>query len=141
MAEKGLRRLSRKDLLEILIDQTKEINDLREKNRNLESELNDRRITISKCGSMAEASLKLNGLFEDADKAARQYLENARQNEEDSRRALEEARKKAEEIIAEAEKIRSDGIREADLYANRVKEKVRYFLLKHPEIGSSFDED
>ena len=124
MTEKELRHLSRKELLEILIDQTKEITSLRDTVQKLENELTERRITIAESGSLAEASLKLNGLFADADKAAKQYLENAGLIEE-------EAREKADEIVAEAEEIRNAKIHEANLYMDRVKEVVRNYLLKH----------
>ncbi len=141
MTEKELRHLSRKELLEILIDQTKEITSLRDTVQNLESQLNDRRIAIAESGSMAEASLKLNGIFADADKAAKQYLENVGMIEEESRRVLKEAHIKADEIVAEAEEIRSAKIHEANLYMNRVKETVQDYLLKHPEVGSAFNEE
>ena len=38
--------------------------------------LTDRKIAIEESGSMAEAALRLNGVFEAADQAVRQYLEN-----------------------------------------------------------------
>lgn len=141
MTEKEFRRLSRKELLEILIDQTKEINSLRETVKNLESELNARKIMIMESGSMAEASLKLNGLFADADIAAQQYLANAQINEEESRRILEEARKKTDEMIADAEKIRSAKIREANQFMDTVKTAVRDYLLNHPEMSSVTNEE
>ena len=141
MTEKELRHLSRKELLEILIDQTKEISSLRDTVQNLESQLNERKIAIAESGSLAEASLKLNGIFADADKAAKQYLENALLIEEESRRGLEAAREKADEIVAEAEEIRNAIIHEANLYMNRVKKTVQDYLRKHPEIGSAFDEE
>ena len=134
MTEKELRHLSRKELLEILIDQTKEITSLRDTVQKLENELTERRIAIAESGSLAEASLKLNGLFADADKAAKQYLENAALIEE-------EAREKADEIVAEAEEIRSAKIHEANLYMSRVKETVQDYLRRHPEMGSAFNEE
>ena len=140
MTEKELRRLSRKELLEILIDQTKEISSLRETVQNLESQLNERKIAIAESGSLAEASLKLNGIFADADRAAKQYLENVRMIEEERKRLLEDTRRKAAEIVAEAEKIRSAKIHEANLYVNRVKAAIRDYWLRHPELRRSADE-
>ena len=43
-----------------------------------EAQLRDRRILIDKAGSIAEAALQLNNVFEDADRAVQQYLENVR---------------------------------------------------------------
>lgn len=141
MTEKELRRLSRKELLEILIDQTKEISLLHDKVQNLESQLNDKRISISESGSMAEAAIKLNSLLVDADKAARQYIENAKLNEEESRVTLDEAQKQADTMIAEAQAIRAQKIEEGNLYLNKVKNAIRLFCEKHPEVRRTLDEE
>lgn len=79
MIEKEIRRLSRADLLELLIDQTREMNELRARLAAAEKELESRRIALDTAGSIAEAALKLNGVFEAAQAACNQYLENLRQ--------------------------------------------------------------
>lgn len=76
MTDKELRRLSRAELLEMLLAQTEENERLRERLDEAEAALNDRRIEIERAGSLAEASLRLNKVFTAADEAARQYLEN-----------------------------------------------------------------
>jgi|GEM_PF-2617971 len=76
MKEKELRRLSRADLLEMLIDQSKELQEVREKLHQAEAELKKREIAIQNAGSIAEASLVLNGVFEAAQAACREYVEN-----------------------------------------------------------------
>lgn len=76
MTDKELRRLSRSDLLEMLIIETKENARLRSELEQARAELADRRILLGNCGSMAEAALRLNGVFEAVDKVALQYLEN-----------------------------------------------------------------
>ena len=78
MTEKEIRRLSRADLLEMLIDQTREMNELRTRLEAAEKELASRRIRLEQAGSIAEAALKLNGVFEAAQAACNQYLENIR---------------------------------------------------------------
>ena len=78
MREKDLRRLSRADLLEMLIDQSKEMQKLQERLEQAESELKKREIAIQNAGSIAEASLMLNGVFEAAQAACREYVENTR---------------------------------------------------------------
>lgn len=45
----------------------------------LDKERKERRITLDEAGSIAEASLRLNGIFEAAQRAADQYLFNIRQ--------------------------------------------------------------
>lgn len=76
MTDKELRRLSRAELLEMLLAQTEENERLQAELDDAKRALEDRRIEASRAGSLAEAALKLNGVFEAADKAARQYVEN-----------------------------------------------------------------
>lgn len=78
MTDKELRRLSRAELLEMLLAQTEENERLRKRLVEVERSLDDRRIEASRAGSLAEASLRLNGVFQAADQAANQYLENVR---------------------------------------------------------------
>ena len=76
MTDQELRKLSRADLLELLLEQSKENERLREQLRQAEERLADRKIEIETAGSIAQAALQLNGVFEAAQKAADQYLEN-----------------------------------------------------------------
>ena len=78
MTEKELHRLSRRELLEMLIARTMENERLKEELQQARKELSDRQLIQEHAGSMAEAALRLNGVFEAADKAALQYLENIR---------------------------------------------------------------
>lgn len=76
MTEKELRRLSRAELLEMLLAQTEENRQLKKELQEAEEALENRRIAIEESGTMAEAALRLNGVFEAADRAVQQYLEN-----------------------------------------------------------------
>ena len=76
MTDKELRRLSRSELLEMLIAQMKENAALQSRLELAEARLNDRQIAVEKAGTLAEASLSLNGVFQAAEAAAQQYLEN-----------------------------------------------------------------
>lgn len=77
-----LKKLSRQDLLEMLIAEEKRIEALEKELEEARAELANRRIQIETSGSIAEAALKLNGIFEAAQAAADQYLENLKlQNE------------------------------------------------------------
>ena len=78
MTDKELRRLSRSELLEMMISLTEENEKLKIRLEQAEAQLRDRRILIDKAGSIAEAALQLNNVFEDADRAVQQYLENVR---------------------------------------------------------------
>ena len=76
MTSKELKWLSRRELLEMLIEQMKENQRLRSRLEQAEAELENRELVSLRAGYMAEAAMQLNGVFEAADKAARQYLEN-----------------------------------------------------------------
>ena len=78
MKEKDLKRLSRADLLEMLIDQSREVQILRKRLEEAEAALQRREIIIGSSGSIAEASLKLSGIFEAAQEACEQYIDNIR---------------------------------------------------------------
>lgn len=102
MTEKELKRLSRADLLEMLIEQSKEVQMLRKRLDAAEAALCRREIIIGSSGSIAEASLKLNGVFEAAQAACDQYIENIRllnERQEAYYRQFERAKK--EEVPAE----------------------------------------
>ena len=79
MTERELRRLSRSDLLELLLAQRKENEQLRCLLDQTQAQLADRTITISNAGSLAEASLQLSGIFEAAQDSCQYYLDNIRQ--------------------------------------------------------------
>ena len=117
MTEKELKRLSRADLLEMLISQSEELREVKERLRTAEAALASRVIEIDNAGSIAEASLRLNGVFEAAQAACEQYTENirllsersqlsCRQMEKESReqaeRLLEQTRRRCEEMEAQA---------------------------------------
>ena len=128
MTDKELRRLSRSDLLELLISQTEENQALKTRVAQLEDQLNDRRIAVAEAGSIAEASLKLNGVFAAAEEAARQYLENIQriqQEQEASSQSLrEKAEQEAEAIRQEAEAYSQKLRGEADAYWKQIEERA-----------------
>ncbi len=78
MTSRELKKLNRADLLELLLEERRENERLRVKLKKAYAQLADRRIRIEKVGSLAEAALQLNGVFEAAEAAAIQYLENVR---------------------------------------------------------------
>ncbi len=78
MTDNELKRMSRADLLEILLAQSREIERLRDEVAELNDRLEEREILMSRSGSIAEASLRLNRVFEAAQKAADQYVDSVR---------------------------------------------------------------
>lgn len=80
MTEKELKKLSRAELLELLVYQTKKVEDLQDELDEANRRLANRRIMLRNAGSIAEAALEINEVFQAAQAAADQYLENVKRN-------------------------------------------------------------
>lgn len=122
MTDRELRKLSRNDLLELLIDQAKEIDRLREELNVANKKLSDRKIIIDNAGSLAEAALQLNGVFTAAQEACAQYTENIaylyQQQKAIRNRMEQETQEKCNRMIQEARKV-------ADEYWEFTRKKVQ----------------
>ncbi len=118
MTEKELKRLNRRELLEILLEQVKENELLKAEISELKAKLEEREIKLSAAGNIAEASLELNNVFKSAQMAAEQYIDNVRalnpeadaqgaelilQAEEQARKIIEEAKLQRNEILNSAQ--------------------------------------
>ena len=109
MDKKSLKRIKRKELLEIMLEQAKRIKELEDKLALTTKELENKKITINESGSIAEASLKLINIFIDAQNAIDQYLDNVKDNcqkmeEEIRKKALEDREKLIEDTLAKCTK-------------------------------------
>ncbi|MDE6934649.1 MAG: hypothetical protein K2P26_03475 [Oscillospiraceae bacterium] len=78
MTDKDLKRLRRDELLEMLIAQSKRTEQLERELEEARTALQSRDIFLEEAGSIAEAALRINGVFEAAQAAAQQYLDNIR---------------------------------------------------------------
>ena len=76
MTEKEVKRLSRSELLELLINQGKKIERLQAQIVEQNMKLEARKIDIDESGSIAEAALKITGVYTAAQEAADVYLDN-----------------------------------------------------------------
>lgn len=134
--EKELRRLKRKDLLEILLEQSKENEDQRmllavqkQKILHLEERLQNKRIDIAQSGTMAEAALKLNGVFEAAQAAAQQYLDNLKNTDERCLTMENQTREQCdalkEETARRCAQAEADSKTKCELIEKETEEKCR----------------
>lgn len=73
-----MKRMSRKNLLEILVLQSKRIDELQEELNKTKIALEDKKIMINEAGSIAEATVRLNKIFEVAQQTADQYLDSVK---------------------------------------------------------------
>lgn len=78
MAEQPLKKLRRDELLRMLLELERENEQLAEENAQLRQQLAARKVSLSDAGTLAEASVRLSGLFEAAQDTADLYLENVR---------------------------------------------------------------
>ncbi|MFR5875101.1 MAG: hypothetical protein ACLUFN_01280 [Eubacterium sp.] len=131
MTDKELKKLSRTDLLEMLIEQSKEIERLQEIIKQNEKELQSKKIMLNEAGSIAEASLKVNKVFENAQKAADQYLANISELKERQSEICaqmeKETKKKCNDMIAKAELA-------SKAYWNEVSKKLDEYMTKHEDL-------
>lgn len=149
MAENNLSRLTRKELLELLVKISEENDALRQRVQELEEKLNDRTISLSNAGSIAEAALQMNDVFAAAQKSADDYLHNVRilgnryltlcekrYNEADA------IRKQAEE---DARRMKEDTRNEIDARYSAIETKLRYvyndYLELQKVLGKMKDEE
>ena len=78
MTRKQLRKLKRLELLEMLLDQSKELKRIKEELEETKKLLEEKDYKIKTAGSIAEAAFSLNNIFEVAQRTADEYLENIR---------------------------------------------------------------
>lgn len=76
MTDKELKKLNRSELLELMLEQSREIDRLQEELEETREALRERNLKIESCGSIAEAAAEVNSLFHAAQRAADMYLLN-----------------------------------------------------------------
>ena len=79
MTDKELRKLSRSDLLELMLLQSEEIDRLREELDRTKQQLEEKTVRIQQAGSIAEAAVQISGLLNAAQEAADIYLQSIKQ--------------------------------------------------------------
>lgn len=133
MTDRELRKLSRADLLELLLEQLKENEQLRGELEAAQKQLADRKILVEKAGSIAEASLQLNGVFQAAQAACAQYIENI---EHLSTRQELLCAQMERETQAKCDRMVADAERQSQLYWNTVSRKVQEVTSSYAELRS-----
>lgn len=131
MTEKELKKLSRLDLLQIIVDLNNENLELIKKIDELTNKLNNKDITITEAGSIAQAALQLNGVFTAAEEAAAQYLDNIKRLNDNKKEIEENTRKQAEDeakkLISEAENKSASIIKLANDEADKIIQQANSY--------------
>ena len=122
MTDREMKKLSRSQLLEMLLTQAQEVKQLRADLELAQIKLESRQIQMTESGNIAEAALKLSGVCEAAQSAADQYLQNisalSERAVENCQKMEEQTRKKCDEMVSTAEK-------EAAAFWDAIREKIR----------------
>lgn len=107
MTDKEFKRLKRSDLISVIYEYQKKQEELEREIEELKAQLEEKTLRISDFGSIAEAVVGLNELFETAQKTADEYIEQVRlasgDAEKKAQEIIAEARQKAEEIVSKAQ--------------------------------------
>jgi Arc/MetJ family transcription regulator len=100
--------------------------------------LEKRQIAIDKAGTLAEASLMLNGVFEATEKAAAQYLENIERLSGQQQRVCDAmeaaARERAKTILEEAEAACREREARCDAYEKALTQRLQKFYDQRPGL-------
>lgn len=126
MQEKDLHKLGKTDLLTVIYKQEKQIQQLTKEVEELKQQLEDRTIQMKEAGSIAEASLKINKIFETAQQAADEYL-----------RSIKEVNKPSQECAEingdltkdETNSEISNNFQSKNTYDNKAKDKISKELV------------
>lgn len=147
MTDKELRRLSRAQLLELMLEQAKELEAVKKELEEARSALKSRDIDLDEAGSIAVAALRLNGIFEVAQLSAQQYIDNIKRLSERqdvvSARREEASRQRAEEMLRETERkcaaMEEEAKKRAEGYWAEVAARLQAFYENHQELKRLLD--
>ena len=99
MVSNELRKLNRRELIDIIYQMKKNEQQMQEQIAALQAELEEKRIRLSQAGSIAEAALAVTNVFSAAQEAADLYLQEISsmkaETERECKKILEQARKAA----------------------------------------------
>ena len=108
MISKELKKMSRRELMDIIYQMKKNEQQMQEEITSLQNALQDRRIRLSSAGSVAEAAASITDVLSAAQRTADLYLHEISCMKEETEKAcaakIEEANRTAAKIMADVEK-------------------------------------
>ena len=108
MMNKELKKLSRRELVDIIYQMKKNEQQMQEEIAALQKSLEDKRIRVSAAGSISEAAADITQVFSSAQMTADLYLHEItcmkKETEQECAKMLEDARKQVQEILADGAK-------------------------------------
>ena len=140
MAGKELRHMSRGELIDVIYALKKQQEELAAENEELRQQLSQRELKLQKAGSIAEAAMSLNQVFEAAQQAADQYLQSVYANCGDAeemakgiladanaqaQNTLEEARRQSETLLSQAKAEKAQTEKECQDLRQKTEEETK----------------
>ena len=105
MEEKEITKLNKRAMLEMLVELSEENDRLTAENEELKKKLEDKNLVIRNAGSIAKASLELNHIFEDAQKAADQYIRSIMEIRKEKKEELE----RMKSLVSKLKEVEKNG--------------------------------
>ena len=144
-----MKRLNKTQLFTMLRDQELEISQLRQENEELKAALNAQTIQMQETGSIAEAAMRINMVFESAQKAADQYVQSVKarwaQREAEADRIEKEAKKNAEILLLQAhakcEHMENETRRKVDEAWKMLKKRLDEYLDLHKGLREILEQN
>lgn len=132
MQQNDLHKLGKTDLLTLIYKQEKQIKQLTKEVEELKQQLDDRTIKMKEAGSIAEASLRINKIFEIAQQAADEYLKSIKEVNKPSHEC---AQINGNPTKDEADSEISDNFQSENTYENQTNDKIsKELVLVNSEI-------
>ena len=140
MAGKELRHMSRGELIDVIYALKKQQEELAAENEELRQQLSQRELKLQKAGSIAEAAMSLNQVFEAAQQAADQYLQSVYANCGDAeemakgiladanaqaQNTLEQARRQSETLLSQARAEKAQAEQECKDLRQKTEEETK----------------
>ena len=129
MTDKEFKRLNRSQLIEIIYQFQIKVEELTQENQNLSTALEDKRLRITRAGSIAEAALAVNNVMQSAQNAAQQYLDEIQslysEIDEECQKIREKANAEAAAVIQQAKMEAASILAQAQMDADAILENKR----------------
>lgn len=119
MVKKELKKLSRRDLIDIIYQMKKNEQKMEEELASLKEKLEDKRVRLSQAGSVAEVAVSITDVFTEAQAAADFYLHEISCMKEDAEKEAKKTINRADEI---ARKVLAEVKKEHDVLLERYRE-------------------
>ena len=125
VTNKDAKKLKRVELLELLIEQTEENERLAAQNAQLEQKLAQRVIDLEQTGSIAEAAVKLSGVFTQAQDAADRYLESIAARQQQAEQLLAQAKEQSQLLLQQTSEECAQRLKRAQAECEEMERQTR----------------